>query len=309
MANKRRRTRNKILRKPWTWASVLTGAVLTLAGLFSQLTPMSSSAVRILNHPSSPSDQTVNSALKVHFIDVGQADSILIQSGSEAMLIDAGNNADAKLVTDYLTEQGVTWLKYVIGTHAHEDHIGSLDAVLYSFPVETVMLPNRTLETQSYNDVIKAIDVTRTPLIHPECGQIYSLAEDQFVILGPVGEDHAEVNNSSIVLRYTHGLTSILFTGDMQSAEEREILNSYGTLQSDVMKAPHHGSDTSSTVGMLEAVNPKDIIISVGRNNEYNLPSQDILDRYQRLGYTVYRTDELGTIILESDGNNYMIHN
>ncbi|WP_448910751.1 ComEC/Rec2 family competence protein [Holdemania massiliensis] len=304
---RRRSVQRSKKRTPLTWGSLIGAILLAGLGYFSpQLLPESASPFK--NTPS-PVHTQVNSALTVHFIDVGQADAILIQSGEEAMMIDAGNNADAKLITDYLQQQGVTHLKYAIGTHAHEDHIGSLDAVLYSFDVDTVMLPKRTLESKSYKDVIQAIETTQTALIHPQPGDTFSLGEDQFVVLGPLSEDYSEVNNSSLVLRYVHGQTSILFTGDMQAKSEKDILDSYAPVQANILKAPHHGSDTSSTQAFLEAVKPQDVIISVGLNNDYQLPSEDVLKRYEKLGFSVYRTDQLGTILIESDGVHYTIHN
>ena len=304
---RRRSAQRSNKRMPLTWGSLVGAILLAGLGYFSpQRLPESASPFK---NASSPVHTQVNSALTVHFIDVGQADAILIQSGEEAMMIDAGNNADAKLVTDYLQQQGVTHLKYVIGTHAHEDHIGSLDAILYSFDVGTVMLPKRTLESKSYKDVIEAMETTATPLIHPQPGDKFSLGEDQFVVLGPLSEDYSEVNNSSLVLRYVHGQTSILFTGDIQAKSEKDILDSYAPIQADILKAPHHGSDTSSTQAFLEAVNPQDVIISVGLNNDYRLPSEDVLNRYEKLGFSVYRTDQLGTILIESDGVHYTIHN
>lgn len=309
----RKTTRRRPVRRSKKTAKVTLGSLLgafILAGLsyFSPQWLPDSDALR--NNAAAPPVHTqVNSALTVHFIDVGQADAILIQSGAEAMIIDAGNNADAKLVTDYLQQQGITHLKYAIGTHAHEDHVGSLDAVLYSFDVEIVMLPQRTLDSKTYKDVIQAIETTQTPLIHPQPGDIFTLGEDQFTILGPLSEEYSEVNNSSIVLRYVHGQTSILFTGDMQAQSEKDVLASYANVQADILKAPHHGSETSSTQAFLEAVNPRDVIISVGLNNDYGLPSEDVLKRYEKMGFSIYRTDQLGTILIESDGVNYTIHN
>ena len=127
--------------------------------------------------------------------------------------------------------------------------------------------------------------------------------------MGPLSEEYSEVNNSSIVLRYVHGQTSILFTGDMQAQSEKDVLASYANMQADILKAPHHGSETSSTQAFLEAVNPRDVILSVGLNNDYNLPSEDVLKRYEKMGFSIYRTDQLGTILIESDGVNYTIHN
>lgn len=95
----------------------------------------------------------------------------------------------------------------------------------------------------------------------------------------------------------------------MQAQSEKDVLASYANVQADILKAPHHGSETSSTQAFLEAVNPRDVILSVGLNNDYGLPSEDVLKRYEKMGFSIYRTDQLGTILIESDGVNYTIHN
>ena len=243
--------------------------------------------------------------LTVHFIDVGQADAMLITSGDHAMMIDTGNDEDAELILDYLKDQGISHLDYLIGTHAHEDHIGSLDDVLLHLDVDLVMMPEMGIRDSYYDDVMEAVEQTRTPLIHPEPAQKYSLGKDTFTIVAPVRKDYREINNSSIVLRYVHGQTSILFTGDMEIPSEQDVLDSHALIRSDILKAAHHGCDTSSSTSFLDAVQAEDVVISVGRQNPHALPDPFILRRFEDHGMKIHRTDLSGTLILESDGHSY----
>ena len=230
---------------------------------------------------------------------------MIITSGDHAMMIDTGNDADSRLVLDYLDRLEITHLDYLIGTHAHEDHIGSLDDVLLHLDTEVVMMPEMGIRDTYYDDVLQAIEQTQTPLVHPEPGQKYTLGEDTFTIVAPIRKDYREINNSSIVIRYVHGQTSILFTGDMEIPSEQDVLNSHALIRSDILKSPHHGCETSSSQAFLEAVSPKDVVISVGRQNPHALPDPFILKRYEDNGYVIHRTDLSGTLILESDGHSY----
>lgn len=247
-------------------------------------------------------DKTVvKGNLEVHFIDVGQADSILIMIDSDSMLIDAGNNGDSDLVVDYIKSQGLEDLDYVIGTHPHEDHIGGLDAVINSFEVGKVLMPKQVSTTKTFEDVLTSIQNKGLKITTPKIGASYNLGGAEWTILAPHEEQYDETNNSSIVIKLEYGNNSFIFTGDAEEASELDILK-MGDLKSDVLKVGHHGSSSSTSLDFLNAVNPNYAVISLGFDNSYGHPHSEVIERLSNKNIEVLRTDELGTIIFTSDG-------
>ena len=239
--------------------------------------------------------------LEVHFIDVGQADSVLITDGEAAVLIDAGNNGDGELVTGYLESQGIKRLDMVVGTHLHEDHIGGLDVIISRFEVAVLMMPDIEADSRTYSDVLSAAAGKKLAVTHPEAGREMELGGFRLQILGPVKE-YGDANNSSIVIKILFGSTSFLFTGDIEREAEADIIDMGFELECDVLKAPHHGSSTSSNYVFLRQSNPEMIVVSCGAGNSYGHPHEEPMSRYRDLGAVVYRTDLLGTIVMTSDG-------
>ncbi|QHJ84974.1 MAG: ComA-like protein, MBL domain [Bacteriophage sp.] len=242
--------------------------------------------------------------MKVHFLDVGQADSIFIDTPSADMLIDAGKNGDGSKVVAYLKEQGVTKLDYVIGTHPHEDHIGGLDDVIRSFDVENVILPEKIHTSQTYMDVLAAIQEKGLEITVGHSGDNYKLGDVDFTLLSPrTGIDYGDnLNEWSVGTKVVNGNNSFVFTGDSEGRSEGDIVSSGLDLHADVMKAGHHGSKTSNSDALLDAIAPKFAVISCGKNNQYGHPDAETLQRYQNRGIQVFRTDEQGTIVATSDG-------
>ena len=153
------------------------------------------------NTPNEKANVVVSGNLKVHFINVGQADSILIEQDSKNMLIDAGNNGDGKLVKNYLIEKGVKTLEYVIGTHPHEDHIGGLDYVVNDFNINKIYLPKATSTTKTFQDVVVAIKNKGMKVAVPKPGDTFNLGSAKCTILAPNGSDYSSLNNHSIVIK------------------------------------------------------------------------------------------------------------
>lgn len=236
--------------------------------------------------------------LVVEYLDVGQADSILLSSNGEYMLIDAGNNGDGDTVVNYLRQAGADELKYAVGTHPHEDHIGGLDDVINSLDVKNVFLPNATANTKAYSDVLDAIENKDIPVTVPKQGDTYTLGNAQITVVAAQQAD--ALNNTSIVLKATYGSTSFLFMGDAEAEVENAILRAGTNVKCDVLKVGHHGSDTSTTSSFLAAAAPKAAVISCGAGNSYGHPSQDTLDKLA--GIPVWRTDRNGTVIAMTDG-------
>jgi len=151
--------------------------------------------------------------LTVHFIDVGQADCILIETGEHAMLIDAGNNEDAGYIEDYLWQEGISELEYLVGTHPHEDHIGGLDVIIQDFDVFKVFMPKVNHDTQTYKDVLLSMVARMMQPIYPVPGSSYKLGSAEFTILSPGSKSYEELNDYSIVIKLVYGETSFLLPG------------------------------------------------------------------------------------------------
>lgn len=253
------------------------------------------------------------SFLKVHFIDVGQGDATLIQQINQDntynMLIDAGNNGDGGYLVEYLKDQGVETLDYIIGTHPHSDHIGGLDDVIKGFQVGAIIMPKVMANTRTFEEVMEAVSDKGLSITSPVPGTSYPLGEAEFTILAPNSDDYASLNDYSIANRLVFGSNSFIFTGDAEALSEEEILNNFNKrdLASDVFKLAHHGSSTSNTEDFLEAINPSYGIISCGQDNSYGHPHREIMAQLKARNILVFRTDLHGTIVINSDGKDISI--
>ena len=242
--------------------------------------------------------------LKIHYIDVGQADCALIECNGEFILIDGGNVADSQLVVSYLQQHGVEELLAVICTHAHEDHVGGLPGVLAVYRTYHVYAPTRTYSSKCFDDFVHYTDQQDLEITIPQPGDYLSFGGATMTILGPV-KSYADPNDTSIVVRIDYGTTRFLFTGDMETQAENDMLEYWGSRQdwrADVLKVGHHGSETSTGYRFLREVMPTYGIISVGEGNSYGHPHEEPLSRLDQAGVTLYRTDKLGTILAYSDG-------
>ena len=260
-----------------------------------------------LNDKTNPEIQSSSGTLNVHFIDVGQGDSILIQDGTHFMLVDAGENDQGDTVVNYLKEQGVTSLDYVIGTHPHSDHIGGLDKVIEAFDIGEIYLPkvadSQVPTTRTYEDVLAAVDQKGLRVNRGAAGTVlFQRDELSARLLAPNSDAYDELNSYSIVVLLTYGERKFLFMGDAESDSEQEILERFGNVTADVLKCGHHGSSTSTSQAFLDRVSPEYAVISCGRDNSYGHPHQETLERLDRKNVTVYRTDQQHTVIASCDG-------
>ena len=251
-----------------------------------------------------PSVSVSGDGLTVHFIDVGQADCALLECGGEYMIIDGGNREDGQLVVSYLEQQGVEELSAVVCTHAHEDHVGGLPSVLAVYPTAAVYAPPKTYSSNVFDKFVYYTDQQGLEITIPDPGYTFSLGDAEITVLGPT-QSYADPNNTSIVLMVAYGTTSFLFTGDMETDAENDMLDYWGSRvdwNADVLKVGHHGSNTSTGYRFLNEVDPTYGVISVGTGNSYGHPHEEPMSRLNQAGVTLFRTDELGHVIARSDG-------
>lgn len=248
--------------------------------------------------------QEDGSNLKIHYIDVGQGDSAIIEQNGHYMLIDAGTNSCEDDLISYIDSLNITKFDYVIATHAHEDHIGSMDAVINKYDVEKVLFAKHTTTTKTFENFVTAVKNKGLKLYAPSVNEEFIFQDSKFIVLAPNSSNYDEINNYSIVVKFIYNETSYLFAGDAENLSEEEMLNNEIDLSADVLKVGHHGSKSSTSQKFLNAVNPKYAVISVGKDNDYGHPKQDIMNRLKNSNIIVYRTDESGTITLISDGKN-----
>lgn len=240
--------------------------------------------------------------LEIYYFDVGQADSILIKDNNNNLLIDAGNNEDGEKLVNYLkNDLNITKFNMIVGTHPHEDHIGGLDNIIDSFDIDTILMPNATTTSKTFESVLDSIERKKYKITVPKTNEEFNYDNINLKILH-TGTNEKDLNNTSIVIKLTYINNKFLFMGDATSKVEKKLLEK--DIESDVLKIGHHGSEYSTTNKFLEKVNPKYAIIQVGKNNTYKHPKQTTLDKLNAKNIKIYRTDIDGTIKLTSDGNN-----
>lgn len=249
-------------------------------------------------------DKKTLSPLEVHFLDVGQADCILIKTPlQKVILIDSGKNSHENTVVSYIKSQGIDTIDAVVGTHPHEDHIGGLDAVINNFDIGKIFMPKVSHTTKTFEDVLNAVKNKGLKVTTAFAGTNIEVDTNLKVeMLSPNSETYDDMNNYSAVIKLSYNNTSFLFTGDAESISEQEMISKGYDLKADVLKVGHHGSATSTTALFLNKVSPQYAIISVGKENSYGHPDNLILNRLNTFGVEVFRTDEAGTIIATSDG-------
>lgn len=239
------------------------------------------------------------STAKIHYIDVGQGDSVLVESNKKYMLIDTGEDKDT--VSNYLKKMKVKKLDYLILTHPDSDHIGGASNVIKKFNIDKIIMPAKSHTSKTYETLLNTIKGKKLKITKPKVSDKYKLGKASFTIIAPT-TTYSDNNNSSIGLRFINGNTSFLFLGDAEESAIDDILNSKSKLNSTVLMVGHHGSNTSTNKALLKKVKPSHAVISVGNNN-YGHPNSEVLSLLDKSDINTYRTDKSGTIIATSNGS------
>ena len=306
--NKRQKIQNKTKNN---WIKIIGSLAIIILLLFEGNELLGSNKIDIDDikntetHTTLSETTLVNGTFQIHYIDVGQGDATLIICNDKAMLIDAGENDQGTKIQNYLQKQGITKLDYVIGTHPDSDHIGGLDVVIYKFDCGTILLPGYQKDTKTYDDVINTMENKNYRNTLPNVGDTYQFSDASFTIIAPNNYLYGDTtNNYSIGIILKYGDTSFLFTGDAENEAEEDIVANGIDISADVYQVGHHGSYSSSTELLLNAVKPENAVISCGEGNKYGHPNAEVLNHFRERGIKVFRTDEQGTIIATSDGKN-----
>lgn len=249
---------------------------------------------------------TKNDLLKIHYLDVGQGDSIFIElPNNETMLIDAAESNQSENIINYLKNLNYQKIDYVIGTHPHTDHIGGLKDIINTFEIGKIYMPKVVSTTKTYENLLQTIKDKNLKINTAKAGAtIIDTDTLKINILAPNNDTYTELNNYSVVTKITYGTTKFLFMGDAEKLSENEIKED---VTADVIKIGHHGSSTSSSINFIKKVNAKYGIISVGLNNKYNLPKEETITNWKNSGTKIYLTSTNGTITAISDGTNIKI--
>ena len=247
----------------------------------------------------------VLAGLKVHFIDVGQGDSILVESDGCFMLVDAGPWEAGETVNRYLKDavpDGT--LQAVVATHEHDDHLQGMTNALRGLKVETIYSSRAVPMSYWFQNILPVLNQEGLSIQTPQYGDSFSLGAADIRFVNPLAENENS-NNLSLVIRIEYGDTSVLLTADIESDAELAMLEQGVDIHADVLKIAHHGGNTSTSEAFLKAVNPGWAVISVGKGNKHGHPHAEPLNNLARMGITVYRTDLFGTVTAVSDGSEW----
>lgn len=241
-------------------------------------------------------------------LEVGKADCLVLQCDGESMIIDGGNEGDEDYILEHLEDMGIEGFRYLVNTHPHEDHLGSLDAVVLAYPVEQAYLSPREHTTKSYENLLGALEEKNVPTSVPSPGDTFALGGAQITVLSPDPDaDYDEINDWSLVLLAEYGDVRYLLMGDAETPVETDLLESGADLSADVLKVGHHGSSTSSKRDFLQAVSPDYAVITCDYTESAGAPHDEVAARLEELEIPVLRTDLSGVLTLHTDGRDVSV--
>lgn len=304
MGRKRKKNKNDIIK-----TLVLIGIIIIL-GIINNYTNIFAfedfnSNNDVVSTQNKKQVRDVKGKLEMHTIDVGQGDSILLLQDDKVMLIDCGPRAQGQKVVEYLKDLGIEKIDILIGTHPHEDHMGGMAEVINSFEIGVLYTSDfndEDITTVYYMKFLEAVENKNVKWETRKAKDKFNFGEADVTVLAPSKEKYDNTNNYSLALMVSFGETDIMLTGDAEKLIENEILELDYDIECEILKAGHHGSDTSNTNNFLKKVNPSYVIISAGLENSYNHPVKSVMKRLKSMEITVYRTDEVGDIVMTTDG-------
>lgn len=256
------------------------------------------------NKSNTTNKKLVNKDFSIHFIDIDEGDSMIINSNGEYILIDTGKYEFKDKLLKYINDLGIKEFKYVIGTHAHEDHIGTMPTIIRNYKVDRFLMPSCEVNNVSYTLTKKELNKRNITYEVPNIDNEYKLNDTKLKVIS-ISDNCDELNDTSIVLKVTYKNNSFLLTGDATKNVELNILDK--DLKSDLLKVSHHGSNDASSAQFLNKVKPEYAIIQVGKDNDYHHPHHVTLQKLEKINTKIFRTDLNGNIITYSDGNNIKI--
>lgn len=312
---KSKKTKKTFLSRFWALGIIALFMIVSTTGIGqNELKNILSEVIRLETATIVSNDQVAKGSainldgkeLRVHFIDVGQADAIFIELPSgKTMLIDAGETGNGAEIVSYIKNAGYSTLDYVVATHPHADHIGGMATVIDQLTINQFYMPKKEQTTNIFEKMIDGLTNKNVDVYTAKAGTI--ILEEGVLrveIVAPTSDTYSDLNNYSAVVRLSYGENAFLFTGDAETDSEEQITLD---IEADVLKVGHHGSDSSTSTDFLKRVNPKYAVISVGEGNKYDHPSPSVINKLEQAGVEIYRTDLLGTIIFRSDGQSLSI--
>ena len=240
--------------------------------------------------------------MAVHFIDVGQGLAILVQSAGENLLYDGGDRSHANEVVEYLKNQQVDTIDYMISSHYDEDHLGGLVKCLDNFEVEHILGSDYVYTSELFNTFMNTATANGLSVEYPSVGDTYEFGTGSFTVMAPSGISKNS-NDNSVVIRLVNGNNGFLFMGDAEETSEQDMISTGKSLDCDVLCLGHHGSASSTSWDLLEASTPSWAVVSCGKGNSYGHPTAQTMEKLSDMNIPVFRTDNQGTVIAVSNGS------
>ncbi|AWH78173.1 ComEC/Rec2 family competence protein [Clostridioides difficile] len=243
------------------------------------------------------------SLLSIHMIDVGQGDSILVQTPTNKnILIDGGDEDSENIIISYLRQKRIKTIDIIIATHPDSDHIGSLDNVIKKFNVNSIYMPEQSTDSEAYQNLINSCTDKNLSIQHLYKNDVLNIDNNINIYVLSPSYIQEESNLNSIVFKLTFNDNSFLFMGDAEEENEKEILHSFKLNNINFIKIGHHGSNSSSSLEFIKKISPDIAAISCGYKNQYGHPHRKVIDNLKQNHVSIYRTDRIGDIVFYSDG-------